>query len=116
MSQTWCLDSAAGCAIIGVALSCRVPRSGDVAMSDYSKSYGPDERVPLPRTALAYVAGAAALLFAIGCAITAVLYLGANRTAEEAVAARAAAEEKQREADKGAQESQRQALAAKEAR
>jgi WD40 repeat protein/Tfp pilus assembly protein PilF len=86
-------------------------------MSDYSKSYDTGEGpVPMPRQALAYVAGAAALLFAVGCVILVVLFVGANRTAEEAVAARTLAEEKQREAERNALDAQQLAQAAKEAR
>src|SRR6516165_9222728 len=77
-------------------------------MSDYSTRYDSDERpVPMPRMALAYVAGAAALLFAIGCVILAVFLVSANRSAGEAAAARAVAEEKQQEADRSEQESRR---------
>ncbi len=77
-------------------------------MSRYSTSYDSGEqRVPAPRQALAYVAGAAAVLFAIGCAILAVLFLAARRDSEESAAARAVAESKQSEADRSEQESRR---------
>jgi WD40 repeat protein/tetratricopeptide (TPR) repeat protein len=77
-------------------------------MSRYSTSYDSGEqRAPSPRQALAYVVGAAALLFAIGSGILAVMFLGARRDSDEAVAARVLAEGKQSEADRSEQESRR---------
>src|SRR5579885_1229791 len=80
-------------------------------MSRYSTStpYDPEGGpAPVPRQALTYVAGATALLFAAGCAILAVLFVGANRTADEAVAARAAADERLHQAEEREQQSLRQ--------
>jgi len=77
-------------------------------MSEYSTStsYDPSGRpTGAPRQALAYVAGATALVFLAGCAILGLLYYSANRTAEEAVDARTVAENKAREAESREQKS-----------
>jgi len=77
-------------------------------MSEFSTStsYDPDGRpAPAPRQALTYIAGATALLFAAGCAILGVLFVGANRTAEDAVAARGIAYENMQQAQEREQKS-----------
>ena len=60
-----------------------------------------------PRQALAYVAGAVALVFAAACVILIVVFISAHRTAEEANDARTAAEAKVRQAEERDQKSLR---------
>jgi WD40 repeat protein/Tfp pilus assembly protein PilF len=69
-------------------------------------SYDPEgQPSPAPRQALTYIAAVTALVFGVGCALLGVFFIGANRTAEEAVETRDKANESRRLAEENEQKS-----------